>query len=165
MGRNAVQNQPDYLAGKLVAFDPNGPAQLLVDGQWCGHGEPVFRIFDVRDRLLSQFCIYCPGAQSGDDLFPNAVKLASPDRGDEFLVYDPRRHPANLFAWDKYASIEPRFAEPLVCEQCHGKLFRVAVGFEIPSDSESPNDTSWFALAAVCVGCGAEGIVFDDETA
>ena len=44
-------------------------------------------------------------------------------------------------------------------------LVRIAVGFEVPLDAESANDTSWFALATECAGCGLTRIAFDDETA
>ena len=51
------------------------------------------------------------------------------------------------------------------CPNCDKQEFQVSVGFEIPSDSELPNDTSWFVPAAKCASCGWEEIVYDDETA
>ncbi|HET6250962.1 MAG TPA: hypothetical protein VFE47_24955 [Tepidisphaeraceae bacterium] len=94
-----------------------------------------------------------------------AVELSSVGGNSVFLAYDPRRHPANLFADGKRSTIQPQFADRLACHQCGGYAFRVAVGFEVPSDSSSPNDTTWFAMATVCAGCGAAGIAFEDETA
>jgi len=156
---------PDYVADKLVPPDAHGPAQYLSDGAWCGHGEPLFRIYDVRDGRTREFAVLLPAKPEGDETFPPAVKLADAKGTSSFFVYDPRRHPANLYAWGEYAKLEPRFGEPITCQHCQGRAFQAAVGFEIPSDSSSPNDTSWFALAAICAGCGAAGIVFDDETA
>jgi hypothetical protein len=156
---------PDYLADKLVAPDANGPARLLADGAWCGHGEPRFHIYDVQDGAIREFVVLRPAVGDGGEMTPPAVKLMNADETRSFLVYDPRKHPANLFAWEQYSKLEPRFEKPLCCEQCRGRTFRLAVGFEMPSDSSSPNDTSWFALAGNCTGCGAEGIIFDDETA
>jgi hypothetical protein len=161
----SLPTSPDYVADKVSTPDVNGPAQFLLDGEWCGHGEPLFTVYDVRNEGASVFTIHLPATREGKELAPPAVRLASLDGAAAFLVYDPRKHPANLFGLEKYAKLEPRFTEPISCQQCQGKLFRVAIGFEIPSDSSSPNDTSWFALAAICVGCGAAGIVFDDETA
>jgi hypothetical protein len=161
----SIPAPPDYVVDNLVSPDPNGPAQYLADGAWCGHGEPLFNVYDVQDRGSREFALVLPATPEGEEMIPPAVKLTNADGTRSFLLYDPRKHPANLFAWDKYAKVEPRFAEPLACQQCQGKIFRAAVGFEVPSDSSSPNDTSWFALSAICVGCGAAGIVFDDETA
>jgi hypothetical protein len=156
---------PDYIVNKLAPPDRDGPAHFLTDGRWCGHGEPLFSVYDVREGDISEFAIHRPAPLQKGELRPPAVKLASSQGDRSFLIYDPRRHPASIYALDKFANIEPSSAEPLTCDKCHGKVFRTAVGFEIPSDSNSPNDTSWFALAAICVGCGAGGIVFDDETA
>jgi hypothetical protein len=156
---------PDYLADKLAAPDPGGPARCLADGAWCGHGEPLFRVFDVRDGACRDFAVQLPAPPRDQEPIPPAVRLTPAGGTRSFLVYDPHKHPANLFAWEQYAKREPRFAEPHACRQCRGQVFRVAVGFEIPSDSSSPNDTSWFALAVQCAGCGAAGIAFDDETA
>lgn len=125
----------------------------------------MFHIFDVRIHDVDEFCIYLPDESQDDELIPPAVKLECRDNARSFLIYDPRRHTANIFAWREYANLEPRFTNPITCQNCGGVLLRVAVGFEIPSDSESPNDTSWFALAGTCVRCGASGMVFDDETA
>jgi hypothetical protein len=160
-----LPDAPDYCADKLVAPDSSGPAQHLADGRWCGHGEPLFHIFDVRNHNVTEYRIFLPEETKEDELLPPVVKLVSAEGAHSCLIYDPRRHPANLFAWNEYVNIEPRFAKPTSCQQCRGQSFHIAVGFEIPSDSESPNDTSWFAVAATCVGCGASGILFDDETA
>ena len=64
---------------------------------------------------------------------------------------------------DGLALAEPH--EAYVCSKCNGNNFRVALGFEIPGDSESPNDTSWFALSVACEACGHAEIAFEDETA
>ena len=74
-------------------------------------------------------------------------------------------------------STQPVFTTPIMvseeaelqptyhCPNCDKQEFQVSVGFEIPSDSELPNDTSWFVPAAKCASCGWEEIVYDDETA
>jgi hypothetical protein len=156
---------PDYVAPRVTIPDPTGPAQYLADGTWCGHGEPLFNVFDVRDGAIDTFVIRLPRKVGDDELLPNAVELSSVGGSGVFLAYDPRRHPANLFAGPKYSTIQPQFAERLACHQCGRNNFKVAIGFAVPSDSSSPNDTSWFALAAACANCGAACVVFDDETA
>ena len=150
-------NPPNYIAGKAAPADPNGPAQLLLDGSWCGHGEPLFSVFDIRSGSDSHFHIRLTDDGS-DDFTVAAVELSPPS----FLAYDSRQHPASVFSGDPAS---PVFAPRLECPQCHHDLFRVAVGFEIPSDSTSPEDTSWFALAAECARCHNQNLVFDDETA
>jgi hypothetical protein len=38
---------PDYLEGKVILSSKSSPTNLLQDGQWCGHGEPKYSVFDV----------------------------------------------------------------------------------------------------------------------
>lgn len=60
----------------------------------------------------------------------------------------------------------PKSANWLVaCPSCHGESFTVPVGFEVPSDSQGPDNTSWFAVAVECARCQWHGIIFDNETA
>ncbi len=36
-----MANPPDYLMGRARAPETDGPAALLMDGRWCGHGQPA----------------------------------------------------------------------------------------------------------------------------
>jgi hypothetical protein len=156
---------PSYLIGRIAPPSTDGPGECLTDGTWCGHGEPLYAVFELSSAGAESFAVRLPAPSDKDMLRPNLVEVAPSDGSASFLIYDPRRHPASLFASKRFAEVEPRYSEPLKCEQCQGTRFRLAVGFEVPSDSTSPNDTSRFALASKCEQCGAAGIIYEDETA
>jgi len=148
---------PYYLRGRSVEPRPDGPARLLVDGKWCGHGEEMFWVYDVRASDCREFSIRLPES-SGPPLV-TATCLATKE---VFPIYDSRNHLASVFAGSK---VEPQLRQPDECPECGATVFRAAVGFEVPADAQSPNDTSWFALALECVRCGFSRIAYDDEAA
>ncbi|HPH96125.1 MAG TPA: thioredoxin family protein [Anaerolineaceae bacterium] len=150
----------DYLKGKVAPASDTPPAALLLDGHWCGHGETRFRIFDVAASEESIFSVRLPGRDS----LP--MVIARSDKGNTFPVYDARQHPASLYyLGDPVISKEPHLQPFYPCPQCGQERFTLALGFEVPKDSETPDDTSWFALAARCVSCQWQGIIYDDKTA
>jgi hypothetical protein len=152
---------PTYLDGRAALPDPDGPARHLVDGRWCGHGEPRFAVFDLRGEDGGVLWHVQVPADLRYPALP-AVRVSTAG-GDAFLAYDPREHPASVFVYpDRTYPYRPA---PLVCPSCSGEEFRAAVGFEIPGDAEDRNDVSWFALAVECSRCDWSGIIFDDETA
>jgi hypothetical protein len=159
---------PDYLEGKVVPAAGTGPAVLLQDGQWFGHGEAEYDVFDVQVGNENTFSVQLPDLETdndGDELTAPVVMVHA-DSGVTFPLYDPRKHPASLFYPEdetefEASPLQPTFRFP----NCDHQRFKIAVGFEIPRDSETPNDTSWFALAAKCVACGWGEIIYDDETA
>ena len=152
---------PTYLSGYAIPTGGGGPANLLTDGAWCGHGEPLFGIYDVRTPSSSVFSVCLPSSPRFPELA--AVTATSPAK-ETFFLYDPRKHPASVYA-DDSRKFPHTPAAPFACPSCRGEAFTVAVGFEVPGDSEEPDDTSWFALAVECSSCKWRGIIFDDETA
>lgn len=40
---------PQYFSAYVKEPNDEGPASLLLDGKWCGHGEPKFAIYDIHD--------------------------------------------------------------------------------------------------------------------
>jgi hypothetical protein len=154
-----IEGPPDYLKGRCKPAVQEGPARLLQDGAWCGHGEKTYFVFDIQLADCDEFHIELPVVESGN---PPLVRVTSTKSGRKFAIYDSRRHPASCFYESKKTpQLQPRYR----CPKCVSERFRVAVGFEIPIDVSSSNDTSWFALAATCVSCGAASVVYDDETA
>jgi len=153
---------PTYLAGCAIPTDGGSPADLLADGAWCGHGEPLFGVYDVRTSGSRQFSVQLPSSPRYPELA--AVTLTSPSDGT-FFVCDPRKHPASVYA-DPGRKFPHTPAAPFTCPSCQAVSFTVAVGFEAPGDDEEdPDDTSWFAIAVECPRCKWSGIIFDDETA
>lgn len=151
-----LEGPPRYLVGRVRGAVPGRVSDLLVDQGWCGHGEAAAWIYEVGVREAERFGVRLPR-----DAGPAAVQVESAE-GSTFLLYDSRQHPASVFSG---ASESPSFHELLTCRRCGGRVFELAVGFEVPSDASGAEDTSWFALAARCVGCGLDEIVYDDETA
>ena len=160
----SINNAPYYLKSFVAPPKSNGPSELLLDGSWCGHGEPLFRVYDVIINNNSVFTIQLPDTES-EELLPIAVKLSSENSKNSFLVYDTREHPASLYSLPEYALKNSKFSTPYCCEKCASTKFKISIGLEIPVDSETTNDISWFALATECVNCGDKTIAFEDETA
>jgi hypothetical protein len=148
---------PDYLQGKCAKAKQSGPSALLRDGKWCGHGEQEFWIYDIALGKCKQFQVQLP-APGG----PQVVRATAEDSQEEFAIYDSRRHPANAFVDSKEDPVMQAFEK---CPQCSSTWFNTAVGFEVPPDASSRNDTSWFALAVKCLKCANSRIIYDDETA
>ena len=155
---------PDYIKDFIVKPEQNGAADLLLDGAWCGHGEELYRVYDVLENGDSVVDIELPESDS-EELFPAAVRLRSLTNQKQFLIYDTRHHPASMYAMEEYAKKETIFSHTHRCAKCEGTNFKVSVGFEVPEDSGEANDTSWFALATECVQCGDKTIAYEDETA
>jgi hypothetical protein len=152
---------PTYLSGVALATSGTGPASLLTDGTWCGHGEPLFGVYDIRTTDNQLFSVCLPSCPTFPELA--AVTAVSPSK-EKFLLYDPRKHPSSLYA-DQRREFPYTPAPPFTCPSCRGESFAVAVGFEVPGDSEETDDISWFALAVECSQCKWRSIIFDDETA
>jgi len=155
---------PDYIEGKVLPTNKSDPASLLIDGHWCGHGEPIFHIFDVRVNNDEAYSFQLP--ESNENVSHPSVVMVMAESGYTFPIYDSRKHPASIYHPDNsISSKEHRLQPPYHCPECGKLKFKLAVGFEVPSDSVSENDTSWFALAAKCLGCNWHGIAYEDETA
>lgn len=155
-----VENAPSYLQGKVRKIKPGGPSDLLINGEWCGHGEPYYRVFDIVYNGQELFKIIRP---SVDDLRSGtwaSVKLIDKE-GNSFLAYDAARHPPGEIDEEK---IERVTSETLRCT-CGNLFLHVSVGFEVPGDSEGNDYISWFAITASCPECNERGFFFDHEAA
>jgi hypothetical protein len=154
-----MRTPPDYLKQHVAEANPSGAAQALTDGAWCGHREPHFVIYDVHDAGETKLGVILPQGE-----YPALCAVAACREGyAPFMIYDPRRHPASVYA-DASKEYPYHPAAPYRCS-CNSQWFKVAVGFEVPGDSEEPEDTSWFALAVGCEQCGKRQLIFNDETA
>ena len=65
---------PDYLHGKVKEGRTDGPARLLIDGKWCGHGEKMYWLYDIQTPDCRDFIVRLP--EPGD--LP-VVMAASPE--------------------------------------------------------------------------------------
>jgi len=151
------EGAPDYLLGKCQEPNGDGPARLLADGRWCGHGEPTFRAYAVSCEDGDRFVVRLPQAEG-----PSVVEAQPVGGRRGFAIYDSRRHPASVSA---DSGTEPTLLPPERCPKCGSTVFLAAVGFEVPVDAQSANDTSWFALALECGQCRSGRIAYEHETA
>jgi hypothetical protein len=155
---------PDYLEGKVFPAATTDPSTLLLDGHWCGHGEPLYHVFNICLANEEIFSLQLP--VSDENVLIPPVVMATAGSGVTFPIYDSRKHPASIYHPDNSISSEaPRLQPPFQCPECGNLKFNLSVGFEVPGDSASSNDTSWFALAVKCVACGWQGVAYEDETA
>lgn len=159
-----ADNAPLYVQKFVASPDLEGPAKLLLDGKWCGHGETRIRLYDVLYAGNNIFHIQLPNLDV-EEYFPPIVRIIIPELKTTFLIYDPREHPASFHSFEEQDESKFDFLPNHRCNKCDGDNFKIAIGFEVPEDSSSVNDTSWFALAAECSNCHVMKIVFDDEIA
>jgi|ERR1051326_6993282 hypothetical protein len=151
---------PTYLSGNARLSSRKGPAKLLFSGRWCGHGRETFMVLDIVSDKDTSFRVRLP---ESDDKELNPPVVLCSGQSKEITAYDSREHKASIYS-EKYRHLEPRLKGHFHCPKCGKDAFHLAVGFEVPDDSEGPNDTSWFALAAECVKCGWLDLIYDDET-
>jgi hypothetical protein len=151
---------PSYLTGRAWPAKRKGPARRLFSGKWCGHGRDTYAVCDIRVDGVAAFRVRLP---QPDDRELNPPVVLAVTGATEFPVYDSREHDGSIYA-DEYRHLQPRLRGYYRCPNCGGRTFHLAVGFEIPADSEGPNSTSWFALAAECEKCSWMDVLYDDET-
>ena len=164
-GRPTTQGvvPPDYLTNNAIIARREDPAVLLFDGRWCGHGMEKYAIFSVLDKEEHVFRFKL--SQDHDNSINPPQIIAISRLKNPIVVYDARKHPANIYADEHTKNIKTRMKRYFCCPGCSSKWFHLAVGFEYPDDSDFKNDVSWFALATKCNNCEWSGIIYQDETA
>jgi hypothetical protein len=123
---------PDYLEGKVVLSSKSSPANLLHDGQWCGHGEPKYGVFDVRIGSENTFSLQLP--ESDDESLNAPVVMANSDSGLTFPIYDSRRHLASIYYVEDILESEEPLLQPMFhCPNCDkkGLMLRLALKFQV----------------------------------
>lgn len=149
---------PLFLTPFAVPAQADGPAALLLGGEFCGHGEPTFTVFDL--------------AVDGQ----REVNLALPfDDVDEptALVRGAGQHGP----WRKLFALHELFPDccshdgtgrppqPITDDAGSPSVLRVAIGCEYPCDATSVDLISWVALAVEFVTDREHAVVFSRETA
>ncbi|CAF3612653.1 unnamed protein product, partial [Rotaria sp. Silwood2] len=71
-----INNAPDYIKQYVARPTQNGVAELLIGGNWCGHGEELYRVYDIVENGNSVFKIQLPDTETEESL-PTAVKVTS----------------------------------------------------------------------------------------
>lgn len=149
---------PVWLDGLVREAVEQGPAELLWDGDFRGHGEPAYSVFDVivEGSHLLDVC-----------LLQNA-------EGESTLTVRPanssgRWHVLYKTSWFRTAT-QPAGSETLAPELCSPMAgptdrteMRMAIGFEYPIECTSRNDVSWVAVAIQEDGVAESVYLIDEE--
>ena len=108
---------PDYLEGKVNLSSKSSPTNLLQDGQWRGHGEPKYSVFDVPVGSENTFSLQLP--ESDGEALNSPIIMVNLDSGVTFPIYDSRKHPASiLYMEDNSESEDPPLQPIFHCPNC-----------------------------------------------
>ena len=137
--------------------DPDGPAALMMTGEFCGHGEPTFTVFDLVLDGSREFELSLP-FEPGEE--PTVQIRSIAGQGDWKSLFSIR----HLFP---NACYQPGGAPPQPVMDEHSNLIpvRAAIGFEYPPDAASVDEVSWIAIAIEWGPHGERDISFSYETA
>lgn len=149
---------PPFLAGFTREPATSLASKVLVQGTFCGHGEPTYTVFDIvingQDRL--DVVTFFAGDEEDDD-DPEAegqdavLVLARPcgTKGDWLVVFSEEWRDES---GDIHVPDEPELhafdeeEEDEVAETAQAAL--LSIGFEYPPDADSLKEFSWLALDA-----------------
>ncbi len=171
---------PPFLASFVREPATSEASKVLVQGTFCGHGEPTFTVFDVviggHERLDVVTFFESEPDPEGDDPDEDddesgqdaAAVLVRPCGGSgPWLVIYSREwkddygdlYPPDTPEWHTFDAEE----EQDVMETAQAAL--VSIGFEYPPDADSINDFSWIAIDAWPDGNeGDPFVLVSDET-
>jgi hypothetical protein len=154
---------PEAVARRLAERESPEPYKgpSYVESYLAEGSKTVKKEIDKRFQMSTSGISY-----SGNDKFKLAIDderrfVAAVNSKGTVVLYDPSKHPSNM-AFGQRLDVHP---EEHQCGKCGGSIFKIAVGYEYPADTEGPDDISSFALAGKCVQCGTIQVIFDDETA
>lgn len=165
---------PGWLGGCIAAgVDADGPAQGLLDGEFCGHREPTFTVFDL--ELDGTREIELAVEQDEDE------EAADKEEGGRVLRVLGRGAGSGA-AWtvlfDRAWIDWEREDGPAGCpgervlvpaaevkSAVDGERQRVAVGLEYPCDAGSAAEVSWMTVLFTPVGEDEVFVVLDEEMA
>lgn len=154
---------PHWLHGIAFEAVPTGPARQLVDGAFCGHGEPTFGVFDIVMTGVPELELAL-SEEAGSRRI-----LARPAGGREWVIL----HDSRWFAPSGGQNAPPTAPSAAAgsdiapCKNHAGKVsrFRISVGYEYPVECQSENDVSWVTFAMECLDDDSSGPFYDEELA
>lgn len=161
---------PTHLGGCVREADGSGPSAFLSDGEWCGHGEPTFTVFDVvldgTDELEVAVETFdsMDEEDEGDEGPPVRRVLVRPSgsHGEWTVIHDATwgldDDLNRVFPWtpdDRVTDDDPDI-QPVLTEDDQPEKFRVSIGLEYPPDAQSAGDISWVTIIA-------SGLAADDD--
>lgn len=152
---------PNHLVGVAVESRGDGPSAALMNGDFCGHGEPTFTVFDIEIDGSREVEI---AVEADDDVMldeedeegeeaelPIRRLLARSPRSDGLwtVIHD------ETWVSGSYPSFPSQVVkesdseiEPVLTDDGEPELMRLSIGREYPAETESVGDVSWVAVVA-----------------
>ena len=156
---------PSHLAGVVVEARGDGPSASLMNGEWAGHGEPTFTVFDVeidgsRDVELAVETDEEIDEEEMDEddegpMIRRVLARAVGSDGPWTVLHDVSwgmdEEVGRTFPWcpPQAEMDDSDEIEPVTTEEGDVETFRVSIGLEYPPDAQSVGDVSWVAIVAV----------------
>lgn len=143
---------PTYLDGIARESGPGSPAaQALLEGEFCGHGEPTMTVFDIVIDGDEELEIGLVPAEDQEETGANPDVLAVRRPGGEWIA---------LFrsAWEMelqgLAGVGRTPLTPEELEGMHPEIARgrASIGFEYPCDATSRDEVSWLTIDLLMEG-------------
>ncbi len=132
---------PSFIAEVCREAELNGPVGALIDGSFCGHGEPTFSVFDLVVDGDPDVQLALPYEDNAEPAIMPRPGSAADDDGWSHMI---RLHEHfDGFAFDG-AGPSP---QPVTDHDGNIVTLRAAIGFEYPPDATSVDDITWLAIA------------------
>lgn len=160
---------PSHLAGLVVEARGDGPSASLMNGEWTGHGEPTFTVFDVEiegshnvEMAVETDEEIDEEEMEEDDEGPMIRRVLVRGAGSDgpwTVIHDVTwgvdEEGGQTFPWCPPEPVidDDEEIEPVTTEDGEPETFRVSIGLEYPPDAQSVGDVSWVTVVAV----GVEG--------
>lgn len=177
---------PSHLMGVAVEARGDGPSAALMNGEFCGHGEPTFTVFDIEIDGSRELEI---AIETDDELMldeededgeegeaPIRRLLArSPGSDGPWTVIHDATWGVDDEGMRTFPWCPPRVEvdsdgeiEPVMTDDGEPHLARLSIGLEYPPDAQSAGDVSWVVVMGMPIDVkDAEGVfcLVDEEMA
>lgn len=162
---------PSHLVGVAVEARGDGPSAALMSGEWAGHGEPTYTVFDIEIDGSRELEIAVESddeslhdeVEEGDEedegpMIRRVLARAPGSEGPWTVIHDvawgvDEAEGVRTFPWCP-AGVElddDDEIEPVTTEEDELETFRVSIGLEYPPDAQSAGDVSWVTVVAMPV--------------
>ncbi|MBC7835064.1 MAG: hypothetical protein H7Y88_08175 [Phycisphaerales bacterium] len=167
---------PGWLTGCVAKVDADdGPSMSLVSGDFCGHGEPTYTVFDIEldGSREVELVVHGEGGDSDDEDDDDGDDEADGDPGAVLLVLARRARSKGPWtvlydaAWLDGTGIAacPKVPELVAAEEVdfeseEDERYHVAIGLEYPCDATSAEDVSWLTIVMTPVAGEGQGEIY-----
>jgi hypothetical protein len=156
---------PSHLAGVAVEARGDGPSAALMNGEWAGHGEPTFTVFDVEIDGSRELELAVETDEEIDEeemdeddegpMIRRVLARRAGSGGPWTVLHDVTwgldEQVGRSFPWcpEGLETDDDDEIQPVTTEDGEPETFKVSIGLEYPPDAQSVGDVSWVAVVAV----------------